>query len=205
MPAKTPMNWIAQWLRVVSRSTDADTPAAGYAAFYAKSKSPYFVNEDGTVTALAAGAGDVVGPASATDGAVALFDTATGKLLKNGTVLPTLATGTYTPSLTNTTNIDASTAFACQYMRVGNVVTVSGKVQIDTTTTGSTVMGISLPIASTFATDNLCAGTGVSTSSTTTEAGRILGDTTNNRALWSHNAVTVTNLTWGFTFTYLVA
>lgn len=32
------------------------------------------------------GSGDVVGPASATDGAFALFDTTTGKLLKNGSV-----------------------------------------------------------------------------------------------------------------------
>jgi len=38
------------------------------------------------------GSGDVVGPASATDGAVALFDGTTGKLLKNGSVLGTAAT-----------------------------------------------------------------------------------------------------------------
>ena len=40
----------------------------------------------------AGGGGDVVGPASATDGAVALFDGTTGKLLKNGSVLGTAAT-----------------------------------------------------------------------------------------------------------------
>lgn len=38
------------------------------------------------------GTGDVVGPASATDGAVALFDGTTGKLLKNGVVLGSAAT-----------------------------------------------------------------------------------------------------------------
>lgn len=42
-----------------------------------------FWRGDGTWT-TPAGSGDVVGPAGATDGAVALFDTATGKLLKNG-------------------------------------------------------------------------------------------------------------------------
>ena len=41
------------------------------------------------------GSGDVVGPASATDGAVALFDGATGKLLKLG---GTLGTAAFTPS-----------------------------------------------------------------------------------------------------------
>jgi hypothetical protein len=41
-----------------------------------------------TITASGGGggSGDVVGPASATDGAFALFDTTTGKLLKNGSV-----------------------------------------------------------------------------------------------------------------------
>jgi hypothetical protein len=40
-----------------------------------------------TITASGGGGtGDVVGPASATDGAFALFDTTTGKLLKNGSV-----------------------------------------------------------------------------------------------------------------------
>lgn len=39
-----------------------------------------------------AGTGDVVGPASATNNAVAIFDGTTGKLLKNGVVLGTAAT-----------------------------------------------------------------------------------------------------------------
>jgi hypothetical protein len=40
------------------------------------------------------GAGDIVGPGSATDGAVALFDGVTGKILKNGVVLGTASTKT---------------------------------------------------------------------------------------------------------------
>ncbi len=43
-------------------------------------------------TSAGSGTGDVVGPASATDGAVALFDGTTGKLLKNGVVLGSAAT-----------------------------------------------------------------------------------------------------------------
>ena len=57
-------------------------------------------NADNTVTALNAadfktaigatgGAGDVVGPAGATDGHLAVFDGATGKLLKDGGAIPT--------------------------------------------------------------------------------------------------------------------
>ena len=50
---------------------------------------------------LGAGTGDVVGPASATDNAVAVFDGTTGKLLKNGVVLGTAAqanTGAFDPA-----------------------------------------------------------------------------------------------------------
>lgn len=49
----------------------------------------YCENSSGTVTLLASAAGasgDVVGPASATDTAIALFDGATGKLIKNSGV-----------------------------------------------------------------------------------------------------------------------
>ena len=49
----------------------------------------YCENSGGTVTLLASAAGasgDVVGPASATDTAIALFDGATGKLIKNSGV-----------------------------------------------------------------------------------------------------------------------
>lgn len=56
------------------------------------------------------GSGDVTGPASATDGAVALFDGTTGKLLKNGVVLGTAATTAstdYAPASKGVTNGDA--------------------------------------------------------------------------------------------------
>lgn len=50
----------------------------------------YYENNSGTVTLLASAAGasgDVVGPASATDNAVARFDGTTGKLIQNGVVI----------------------------------------------------------------------------------------------------------------------
>lgn len=63
-------------------------------------------------TSAGAGAGDVVGPASATDGAVALFDGTTGKLLKNGVVLGTAATTASTAYATAAQGTSADTAFA---------------------------------------------------------------------------------------------
>jgi hypothetical protein len=50
----------------------------------------YYENNSGTVTLLASAAGasgDVVGPSSATDNAVARFDGTTGKLIQNGVVI----------------------------------------------------------------------------------------------------------------------
>jgi hypothetical protein len=114
--------------------------------------------------------------------------------------------GTYTPTLTNTTNIAASTAYASQYMRVGNVVTVSGRLNIDPTTSGAaSELGISLPIASDITATTQCAGTG-SNYTTTTEVstGGILGDTTNNRATFRFVAGGTAARDYGFTFTYLV-
>lgn len=78
------MSAITEWLQSIDRSADATTPSAGHGRWFWKNKAPYGVNSDGTVFAMAAGAGDVVGPASAVDGDVVLFDSTTGKLIKSG-------------------------------------------------------------------------------------------------------------------------
>jgi hypothetical protein len=44
-------------------------------------------NGSGTLSFTSAAAGDVVGPASSTDNAVVRFDSTTGKLIKNSTVI----------------------------------------------------------------------------------------------------------------------
>jgi hypothetical protein len=121
--------------------------------------------------------------------------------------LGNVSSGTYTPSLTNTTNIAASTPFTSQYMRVGNVVTVSGRLNIDPTTSGAACeLGISLPIASDITATTQCGGTGsVSTTTTEVSTGGILGDTTNNRATFRFVAGGTAARDYAFTFTYLVA
>lgn len=113
--------------------------------------------------------------------------------------------GTYTPTLTNTTNITASTAFAAQYMRVGNTVTVSGRVDIDpTSATTLTVLEMSLPIASNFASTFQAGGTAFS-SEVAGLGAAISAEITNNRAVVSYTTATdVANRSFGFSFTYLV-
>jgi len=54
--------------------------------------------------------------------------------------------GTYTPTLTNTTNISASTALVFRFENRGNRVYVWGKVTVDPTSIGDTVLRISLPV-----------------------------------------------------------
>lgn len=115
-----------------------------------------------------------------------------------------LAHGTYTPTLSNTTNVDASTARLCTYMRIGGTVTVSGQLDIDPTTTlTATLLGISLPIASALTTAFQLGGTASATAISGMTAG-IEADATNDRASLKFIATDVSNQTMCFTFTYQV-
>jgi hypothetical protein len=117
--------------------------------------------------------------------------------------LTNVTSGTYTPTLTNTTNLDATTAFQCQYIRIDNTVFVSGKVDIDPTAAGVTVdMGMSLPIASNFGSAEDCAGTGFCTA--VQQGAAILGDATNDRARWVFLVNDTANRSFYFSFGYQV-
>jgi len=111
--------------------------------------------------------------------------------------------GTYTPTLTNVTNVTASTAYKSQWMRVGNVVTVSGRVDIDPTGTGAMELGISLPVASNFTAEEDCAGTAVATPSNDDPCW-IKADAANNRASINAAKTNSTNHSHFYTFTYEV-
>jgi hypothetical protein len=74
----------------------------------------------------------------------------------------TTASGTYTPTWTGLANVDSVTAFSCQYMRVGDTVTVSGWVTINATADNTpTSLSFSLPINSDTSVVNRLNGTGV--------------------------------------------
>lgn len=114
------------------------------------------------------------------------------------------STQTYTPTLTNTANVAASTAQQCTYFRVGNAVTVSGQLSIDPTTTATlTTLGISLPIASAFTTAYQAGGTAAA-STVTDGAAAIFSDATNDRATLQYMCVDVTNHVMTFSFTYQI-
>lgn len=126
--------------------------------------------------------------------------TATG-----GSAAPAIASGTYTPTLTNGANVDSTTSAVCQYIRVGNVVTVSGVVSVDPTASGGTAtqVGISFPIASNLASTTQCGGGGAHNVNSPTGV-LITSDTANDRAQATFAANTTASASMGFTFTYLV-
>lgn len=120
-----------------------------------------------------------------------------------GTTNQYIASGTYTPTLTNVTNISASTAYECQWIRVGNVVTVSGKVDIDVTIGAASELGVSLPIASGLTADENVGGT-ASSAAAASLVSAIRADATNDRAAFVFTAVSLTNDSYAFEFTYII-
>lgn len=120
-----------------------------------------------------------------------------------------IVTDTYTPTLTNTTNIDSSTAFTTPYLRVGDRVIVAGSVNVDATAGGGTAtqMGISLPVASNFTTNQQLGGTFVidTVAGTATSApGRMFANITNDRAEVIFRSSATVNAGAQFIFMYQV-
>ena len=147
---------------------------------------------------------DVVNEAIAITGGGGLLISHTGvtaPAVADGNVF----SGTYTPTLTNVANIDSSASSNCQYMRVGNVVTVSGQVTIDPTVVSTnTELYMSLPIASDLSAGRNCSGTFASNSISTTNVGSIFSETTLNVANFRFMSNVATSTNFFFTFTYII-
>lgn len=172
--------------------------------------------------------GNVTGPNSSGANSVAVFDSTTGKVIKDSLVSISdtgnirgsalhnnpdsqgdateqdIRSGTYTPTLYNITNIATSTAYACQWMRVGNVVTVSGRVDITASGNGLTELGITLPVASAFnaPSQSECAGTAYDIINP--QGAIIVADGINARARLQFLATGPNNHHFWFSFTYVV-
>lgn len=160
------------------------------------------------VTTVTAGAGVTIRYSNATGVMGGQFQFAT--LLKIGTDewLCTLGgvasySGTFTPTLTNTTNAAASTAYVTGYTVLGSCVRVFGKVDIDATAAGAVLVAVSLPVASNLAAEQDLAGIAASDVGAGTVV-RIKGDATNDRASFVFPAVSVTNDSYAFEFSYQI-
>lgn len=117
-----------------------------------------------------------------------------------------LVSGTYTPTLTNVLNVASSTASVAQYFRFDNTVTVSGQVVIDPTAAATdTELGISLPIASLFASQVNCGGTlSIVSAGSYGEGGAINADVANDRAQALLRPTNTASRTYAFHFTYRI-
>lgn len=112
--------------------------------------------------------------------------------------------GVYTPTLTNTTNVGASTAYECQWLRMGTSIVVSGKVDITPTAAAptATLLGISLPLDSNIAAEQDCMGVGNCYTVAAAQGGAIVGDAANNRASYRFAAISNAAHSHGFIFLY---
>ena len=114
----------------------------------------------------------------------------------------TVSSGTYTPTLTNSLNITSSTAAVNQWMRVGNVVTVSGTLLASCTSgTGTeTQLRVSLPIASALAGINQLGGSGAHNISPV----QIYADATPDVAQLTWFSSSTGSFVLSFNFSYLI-
>ena len=112
--------------------------------------------------------------------------------------------GTYTPTLTNVANLDASTAFLCRYTRTGDIVTVSGLVGVNPTLTATvTTLNLSLPISSGLTAVSQLSGVSFSPEVSGMGAA-FFGDVTNDRAVMEFVSNDIGSRAMYFIFTYQV-
>ncbi len=104
-----------------------------------------------------------------------------------GTTNQYIASGTYTPTLTNVANVTLSQNYPSQWIRVGNVVTVSGAIGVTITTNGiAVIIRFTLPIPSSISGISNIAGVACDNEN---HAFSIYPDTVNDEAFFEGSGV----------------
>lgn len=168
--------------------------------------SDAFTINSSTVASITGGAGSL--NVTATD---IEFNASTGKQIElNGDVELTKETtgsqlfgSTYTPTITNGTNVAASNApNVSLYTRVGNLVTVYFWITVDVTAGGiSSDLEITIPVASNFSATNNLFGGGMTA---ITENIQVLADQATDRAFITYTTSVTTNQVITGHFMYIV-
>jgi hypothetical protein len=115
---------------------------------------------------------------------------------------PTIA-GTYTPTLTGVANVAASTSAVCMYTRLGDIVSVWGRISVTPTLTAtSTSLGVSLPLTSALVAADDVAGTVAAAG--VAQTGGIEGDVANARAQMRFISNSAISFSMFFSFSYRV-
>lgn len=102
----------------------------------------------------------------------------------------------YTPTLTDVTNLDGSTAYQVPYVRIGDCVVVGLRFDANPTAATATELGISLPIPSAF-TDADTDAMGSFSSHAIQQSGRVDAGTTNDRLRLRWDATDTANRNFG--------
>lgn len=114
------------------------------------------------------------------------------------------AFGTYNPTVAPVSNIDTVSAGTAMYIKLGNIVVVSGLLTLDQTAgaPSNSIFRMSLPIPSTFTQSQQLAGT--MGSSGVTQVGAITADTVANAARFENISQSTTATQNSFTFMYRI-
>lgn len=125
--------------------------------------------------------------------------------IRDGGTVPTVLSGTYTPTLSNQADISSVSVLQCQYMKVGSTVTASGVFNMTVTSglaAGSFQM--TLPIASNIGAIEDLAGV-CSAGDNIAYTGQIIGNVANNTAqVTAIGPGDFVDLNYAFTFTYQI-
>lgn len=115
-----------------------------------------------------------------------------------------VAWGLWTPTATNTANLDASTMYQNLFIVVDGGVFCAGRFDADATAAAptATTMRMTLPVPATITEVTYLAGVAVCESSGQTTSARINGNVANNAAALSWSATTTSNAPWYFMFAY---
>ncbi|MEK6886390.1 MAG: hypothetical protein AABW88_01015 [Nanoarchaeota archaeon] len=115
-------------------------------------------------------------------------------------------TGNYLPTLFNTTNVQASTAYKSFYYKHDNQISVWGRVDVDVITTSvQTVLGMTLPIASAFTWAQDLAGGAILISNVSgMNLFGLYADIVNARIIFIGRPVTIGNVAYSFWFSYII-
>ena len=99
-------------------------------------------------------------------------------------VAPIIESGTYTPTITDSLNVDATVLYGAHYTRINNIVTVSIMITVDFSAGGSlSIIGLTIPIASDFTNENDVVGSAISglEENGSNRAGRCVADIGDNK------------------------
>lgn len=157
-----------------------------------------------TITTGAARKEYTLNDAALTSGTIPVATT-NGRLTDSGLTSTNLTSGTYTPTRSAEANLDANvTPSQAQYMRVGSVVTVSGRFTADPTLAATTTsFELSLPVASNLGAAEDLAGVAFCGNIAGMGA-EVTGSAANNTAVITWKASDITSQTWSYTYSYEV-